>query len=433
MATIKFYLKRPKSDKPTAIYFLMNYGAYTIQSNGNKKYLPLKYYTNETILPEKWDFETGLPIAPTAKNKRTNAIEYKEMKTVLEKVESTAKDVLRRLENDGIQPTNDILTKELDMLLKGYKDVALESNRKDLLSFISSYIDKSEHKPNTLKGYKQTKRELDAFAKLKGKRIFFNDVDLDFYMDFVEFLTDKTYAPNTIGTRIKDLKMFMNESYERGLHTNLDFKKKRFSKPREDTFSIYLTLEELDMIYKKDFSNNKKLEKVRDLFLIGCYTGLRFSDLSRLTSDNIGEDRTITMKTIKTGANVVIPVHSVVLQILSKYNNELPKVPSNQKFNEYIKDVAEASEIKEEILISKTKGSLNYEEPMPKYKLVTSHTARRSFATNAYLSGVPSISIMKITGHKTEAAFMRYIKISAKENAMKLITHKFFNPMSIAK
>lgn len=76
---------------------------------------------------------------------------------------------------------------------------------------------------------------------------------------------------------------------------------------------------------------------------------------------------------------------------------------------------------------------MTYTQTMPKYKLVSSHTARRSFATNAYLAGVPTISIMKITGHKTESAFMKYIKISGKENAVKLKGHKFFTQMVVAK
>ena len=111
------------------------------------------------------------------------------------------------------------------------------------------------------------------------------------------------------------------------------------------------------------------MDRVRDLFLIGCCTGLRFSDLSLLSSDNIDKP----------------------------------------------------------ILLQRTKGTLTYAETKPKYDLVTSHTARRSFATNAYLAGLPPISIMKITGHKTESSFMKYIKISEKENAIQLKGHEFFN------
>ena len=91
------------------------------------------------------------------------------------------------------------------------------------------------------------------------------------------------------------------------------------------------------------------------------------------------------------------------------------------------KRIAKKAEINEPILLQRTKGTLTYAETKPKYDLVTSHTARRSFATNAYLAGLPPISIMKITGHKTESSFMKYIKISEKENAIQLKGHEFFN------
>lgn len=434
MATVKFYLKRPDSDKPTAIFFLMNYGAYTILPDGKKKYLPLKYYTNETILPDRWDSKAGAPIVPTAKNRRMNAGEYKELKAALDNIEVTAKDVLRRLENDGIQPTNELLTKELDKIFKGYKEIEPDKDIKDLLCFVKSFIEKTDKKPNTVKGYKQTAREIEGYITLTGKRLQFENVDLDFYLSFVEYLSNKGYSPNTIGARIKDLKMFMNEAYERNLHTNMDFKKKRFSKPKEETTAIYLNADELTKIYSCDLNSNPKLDKIRDLFLIGCYTGLRFSDLSLLCADNINSvDGTITIRTVKTGKTVVIPLHSVIRQILEKYDNKLPRVPSNQKFNDYIKEVVKKADINEPILLQKTKGTLIYTETEPKHDLVTSHTARRSFATNAYLAGVPPISIMKITGHKTESSFMKYIKISDKENAIQLKAHKFFNQMVVSK
>lgn len=119
--------------------------------------------------------------------------------------------------------------------------------------------------------------------------------------------------------------------------------------------------------------------------------------------------------------------------ILEKYDYELPKLPSNQKFNDYIKEVAKLAKINEPIYSDKQKGDFSFKKTVPKWELVTSHTARRSFATNAFIAGVPTISIMKITGHKTESSFMKYIKISDKENALRLRSHSFFNQMIIKK
>ena len=431
--SVKFYLKRPDSDKETVIYFLMNYGAYTVLPSGKKKYLPLKYYTTESILPQAWDIQKGEPLAPTAKNKRVNMVEYKELKAELERIEAVAKDTYRRLENDGVEITSEHLTLELDKIFKDKKEVKIEAS-KDLLCFIDDYIEKSDKKIVTKKQYKIVRNNISEYADLSKKRPTFEDITLDYYLGFVDFLKHRGYSPNTIGARIKGLKLFMNEAYERGLHSNLDFRLKRFSKPSEETKAIYLNENELKAIYDFDFSNNKKLDRVRDLFLIGCYTGLRFSDLSLLTTKNINEENnTINVKTQKTGKMVVIPIHAFIRQILLKYNNDLPKMLSNQKFNDYIKEVVKKVSIDEAIPIQREKDNLSYVDKVPKYELITSHTARRSFATNAYLAGIPAISIMKITGHKTEAAFMKYIKISEEENAIHLQTSKFFNPMVVNK
>lgn len=432
MSSIKFYLTRPSAKEKTTIYFLFSYGAFQILPNGKKKYLPLKYYTTLSVTPEQWDNKKGWLLSPTTKNKRVNAIEYKELDAALKNITTNAENILRRLENDGIKPTNEILTKELDIIYKSYKNATVTETN-NLIVFAENLIEQCGKKYNSIKNYKQTLRDLKEYSALRNKLLLFENIDLDFYADFVEFLTSKQFAPNTIGGVIKNLKMFMNEAYDRGLHTNLDFKKKRFKKPKEETFSVYLNNEELLKIFNTDFSENNRLDKIRDLFLVGCYTGLRFSDLSQLTSDNIKADGTITIKTIKTGNTVVIPLHTIVKIILDKYNYHLPKVPSNQKFNEYIKEVAQFSEIADNILLDKNKGTLSYKKNVPKWELVTSHTARRSFATNAFIAGVPAISIMQITGHKTESAFMKYIKISAEENALKLRTHSFFNQMVVNK
>ena len=109
------------------------------------------------------------------------------------------------------------------------------------------------------------------------------------------------------------------------------------------------------------------------------------------------------------------------------------RLPSNQKFNDYIKEVSKLAGIKEAVKVEQTKGDLTTKKSEPKYKLVTSHTARRSFATNAYLADIQTISIMGITGHKTEKAFMKYIKISQEDNARKLMYHKFFTKMVVNK
>ena len=161
---------------------------------------------------------------------------------------------------------------------------------------------------------------------------------------------------------------------------------------------------------------------MRDLFLIGAYTGLRFSDFTSITADNI-RFNTLHIEQQKTGKPVSIPMHPIVLNIWKKYGGQLPKVISNQKFNDYLKEVCKLAGIDSIEQKSITKGGMRLKKSYKKYELVSSHTARRSFATNLYLSGFPTLSIMQITGHRTETAFMKYIKVTANQHASLLRKH----------
>ena len=192
----------------------------------------------------------------------------------------------------------------------------------------------------------------------------------------------------------------MNEAVGRKLTTNLQFKNKRFRNEKE-----------INRLYALDLANNSRLEKVRDLFIIACDTGLRFSDLIELRNENIiNNGSVIRIRTQKTGEVVIIPLKGKVKEILKKYEGIPPQAISNQKMNEYLKELGEMAELIEDVVISLTKGGTRQTETFKKFELITTHTARRSFATNAYLQNVPTISIMKITGHTTAKSFLKYIK-----------------------
>ncbi len=395
--------------------------------NGKKVYKPLKYYTSESIDPAYWNVKTG-------RVKETKKFpQYPEFNARLQDIEDTALSVLRRLQNDEITPTNELLKMEFDKIWKDAKDLTDTTPvYLEFIPYVEHFIKTSNRKEGTKKSYARSYRDYLEYQDSRKTKLTFDKIDIDFYNDFVRFLKDKQYAPNTIGTRIKNLKAFLSNARDAGLPVRDDFQKKAFAKITEETDAVYLNETELMKIYGLNLDKKPKLDRARDLFLIGAYTGLRFSDLSQLNKDNITSD-TIAVKTIKTGTPVVIPIHPVIREILAKYNCNLPRIPSNQKFNDYIKEVAELAEINELVKVEQTKGDLTAKRSEPKYNLVTSHTARRSFATNAYLADIPTISIMEITGHKTEKAFMKYIKISPEDNARKLIQHKFFSKMIVNK
>jgi integrase len=308
--------------------------------------------------------------------------------------------------------------------------------KETLLSFVDKIIEQTAirtndrtGKPiskNTIKVYNQCKRLLTEFNKTVRKIDFVN-IDLDFYHDFREFMLKKEYSPNTIAKHTITLKTILNEATERGVNTNLAFKSKRFKAPQIEVETIFLNESELTEIYNKDFSKFPKLDRVRDLFLIGCYTGLRFSDFSQITPKNI-KGNNFEVTTQKTNETVLIPIHPRVKAIMTKYEgkyvNSLPPSIANQNMNIYLKDLCEMVDcLKVDINKTSKKGNLTLHETIKKYKLVTTHTARRSFATNLYLQGFPAINIMKLTGHKTEKSFLKYIKITPTDNAKRLELH----------
>jgi integrase len=178
-----------------------------------------------------------------------------------------------------------------------------------------------------------------------------------------------------------------------------------------------LCKEDLDELEKIDLSTHLKLERVRDLFLVGCYTGLRYSDYSILKPENIRAGL-IEITQVKTKNLVVIPVHDAVNRIVAKYSGQLPKAVSNQKTNDYLKDVGERTAcLQGEVVRFFTKEGKRQQTRHAKWELLTTHTARRSFATNEYLAGTPTLTIMAITGHRTEKAFLRYIKLVPSDDA----------------
>jgi len=406
--TVTFILNNPRAKDKTPVNLVFWY--YQLR---------MKLSTGERIYPKYWNKNTH-------RAKETKEFtEYKNFNTRLDNQERNVMSAVRDHlnENQTIHPNK--LRAELVNLLR-------PKPQKEPLTFfpaIQEYIETTNKAYRTKLSYGTTLNVLKQYQETLKIPLTFDCINIDFYEDFVNYLTNvRGFAKNTIGGHIKEIKVFMDYANDKGFTENKGHRHKKFKKIEETTETIYLTDTELLTLYALDLSNNARLDRVRDLFIIGCYTGLRFSDLSQLTPEKFTEDGTrLKIKTAKTGEIVVIPLHWTIKEIIQKYNGEPPRALSNQKMNVYIKELAELAEVKERVTITKIKGGLNYEKTFEKWELVTVHTARRSFATNMYLAEVPTISIMKITGHRTERAFMKYIKVSQEQNADNLSKHPYFS------
>jgi integrase len=402
----------------------------------------LKYYTGEKIHPKHWDSRKD---SKTYQRVKRSLAEAPELNRRLEKILTTIKDVFRNYqnENDNAIPTPDTLKTLLDKEFARTTETA-----KTFMGFFQEVINLSKAgvrlhpktgKPiakNTIKTYVTTYKHLTAFQNSRKKPIDFDSIGLDFYNKYTEFLiTGKELNPktgkletlnlstNTIAKHFQIIKLIMNEANDRGLTTNRAHTSSRFAVIREKSDSIYLTEAEINELEQLDLSDNKKLERVRDLFLVGYYTGQRFSDYSvidagKITIDEDG-DEFLEITQIKTGNTLQIPVHPNFKKIIEKHGGKLPRTYSNQKTNDYLKEIGKKLKcLQENVTVDlPTKGGMKVNITCPKYELITTHTARRSFATNHYLAGWQTLTIMNITGHKTERAFMSYIKLSSKEHA----------------
>jgi site-specific recombinase XerD len=414
---VSFYLKRPKATSHTTIFARISY-------NGKQ----LKYYTSENIEPKNWS-----KVNYRAKESMRFR-EYPEFNARLDSIEATIKSTYRKYLNDHQHeiPSTSLLKELLDRIFHREK----KQGNNTFFTFFDELIKQTKNglrlhpqtgKPfskATAKVYNTTYKHLQNYQVTRRRRIDFDVIDLSFYMDFKEYLLSEVkLSTNALGKNIQVLKLVLNEATELGVNRNLAFKSKRFTTVREDSESIYLTEAEIKGLEKLDLSKNERLDKVRDLFVIGCYTGLRYSDYSKLQSIHF-EEGFIKVMQIKTGRAVMIPRHPTVDRIFAKYNGDLPQSISNQKTNEYLKELGKmVPSLQLPISKSITKGGDRISKTHHKWELLSSHTARRSFATNMYLQGIPSISIMAITGHKTEKAFLKYIKLTSKEHAKLVAGH----------
>ena len=328
----------------------------------------------------------------------------------------------------GIPPAPEVLTKMLDDYInQNHNGVAVDKNKPTLFKLINRFIDGEiknrgrEKSINTIKTYITCKNHLEEFQKTENIKLDFEDITLDFYYKYVSFLKSKDIMVNAIGKDISILKVFMGEAIDLQYTTNMQFKHKKFFVTREDAENIYLTENELHKLYKCPMSF-KVMEEQRDLFIIGASTGLRLSDYKNIKLDNIVEidgDLFIKMITKKTKGLVIIPCNPVVVEILKKYadrKNNVPDSVSDQYFNRLLKDACKLAELKET-------GRLTTRPELKLYQCVSSHSARRSFATNMYLQGFPTIDLMKITGHSSEKTFLKYIKMTKLDTAKRLSAH----------
>lgn len=378
----------------------------------------LIYFPSEKVEVKYWDAK-----ARRAKFNRKHQDEYIELNQRLNALEDLVIAIYK--ETKGcITPAD--FKNELDYR-RGVKPRPEDGPKTPpLLQFLDSYLlekaDAKDFKRGTWKNLQTWATHLKEYAQEEAPGLDYDAVDWNFFNSFKNWLFSppRNHSQNHAAKGFEYIAQFMRAAEKRGYHSNQTYQDFKIAK--EKTVKFALTFEELETLYSLELSDNPRLERVRDLFLIGCYTGLRFSDFTSIRPEHISEEdgqHYLTITTKKTGQKVTIPLFAEAETLLRKYDFQTPKI-SNQKANDYLKELGQIAGLNTPLAIVRTVAGKREETVKLKWEKLTTHVARRSFATNFYLLGVPAIMLMKITGHTTETQFMGYIAVDAKRNAREL-------------
>ena len=352
-------------------------------------------------------FWNGSRVKPGNKREDNN---YQVINDELQKLEGRVSDIFLFLRINKLE-----FSKKLFLEKYESKEEISVSPELDFFKCFDDYIDKGKPMKtyNTIKGQVTVRNYIEIFAKEKGFKITFDIIDEGFF----ELLRDYSYQTKEIKQNyfckiIKVLKSFLNWATDKGYNITRDFEK--FKASDHDIDIIYLSFEELMKLYNKDMKSDK-LSQVRDFYCMGCFTGLRFSDLSKLHLANISDDHiVISIQKTKT-QNHAIKLNKYAKEILNKYKGTIYEplpVISSQKFNEYIKDCCELAEINQSFTIHWFVGNQKKSLTQPKHRFITSHTARKTFITNSLLLGMEPKAIKKIANIKKDAVLDKYMKVT---------------------
>lgn len=310
--------------------------------------------------------------------------------------------------------------RNLELQRSRYHDVD-----KSFFEFIREYLERSHRGDNYKKMYLNTLDHLVNFCAQKGlTNVLTDSVGMEFSEEFIYYLRSSGMMQNTVKGHFERMGAMINKAMLYGYPVDNTYKEVDLDD--EEVGAVFLSMTEITRIYYSERLTRLQKE-VRDYFIIGCMTGLRYSDYSRLNMSNFDlNTNTIRIKTRKTGAVVSVPMHKFVREILKKYDYQLPKRRCIQSFNRSVKTICKRIGLDDPVLWERTVGKEVVRKEMKKWEMISSHTARRSFATNMFLQGIPTYRIMMITGHKSEESFFKYIRVTREENAATLAGHLFF-------
>lgn len=387
----------------------------------------IEFTTGYRIDSAKWDADKQ-----RVKNGCSNKLKQSasEINASLLEYYTEIQSIFKRFEVEDVMPTPEQIKKAFNAL---HKPVSEEPKPKkealpcDFFQVFDDFVEdcgrQNDWTNSTYEKFAAVKNHLTNFRE--GLTFeFFDERGLN---DYVGYLRDvKEMRNTTIGKQLSFLKWFLRWAFKKGVHQNNAYDSYKPKLKSTQKKIIFLTWEELNKLREFKIPSNKQaLERVRDVFLFQCFTGLRYSDVFNLRRSDIKGDH-IEVTTVKTSDSLIIELNNHSKAILDKYkdvafeNDKVLPVITNQKMNDYLKELAEMAGIDEPVRQTYYKGNERIDDVTPKYALLGTHAGRRTFICNALALGIPPQVVMKWTGHSDYKAMKPYIDIAddIKANAM---------------
>ena len=387
----------------------------------------IEFTTGYRIDSAKWDADKQ-----RVKNGCSNKLKQSasEINASLLEYYTEIQSIFKRFEVEDVMPTPEQIKKAFNAL---HKPVSEEPKPKkealpcDFFQVFDDFVEdcgrQNDWTNSTYEKFAAVKNHLTNFRE--GLTFeFFDERGLN---DYVGYLRDvKEMRNTTIGKQLSFLKWFLRWAFKKGVHQNNAYDSYKPKLKSTQKKIIFLTWDELNRLREFKIPSNKQaLERVRDVFLFQCFTGLRYSDVFNLRRSDIKGDH-IEVTTVKTSDSLIIELNNHSKAILDKYkdvvfeNDKVLPVITNQKMNDYLKELAEMAGIDEPVRQTYYKGNERIDDVTPKYALLGTHAGRRTFICNALALGIPPQVVMKWTGHSDYKAMKPYIDIAddIKANAM---------------
>jgi integrase len=284
---------------------------------------------------------------------------------------------------------------------------------------------KKRYSPKSIDQFERMrKRWEECAADNESGFVLSYNMTIDVFNKLVVWLVKNQYLQNSIYNVVNNLKIFLTWSHNEGRHNNTVYKHPDFNVPQEDADAIAPAYKEIENLYKCKFTK-KADDKHKDFFVYGCFLALRVEDLRRINEYYLVGD-VFEVLTKKTGQKVTIPCHWIAREIYEKYNGKVPIV-WRQNLAKRLPDLCKEAGITGKKLITYTAGGVKVEGYYERYQLIQPHTMRRFYATWMYYElKYPPKAIMPITGHKSEAQFLKYVKIEDELNAKEIASSPAF-------